>query len=470
MENPPIKNYSFKHSFVKGEFFGLSWEGLERLVSAANVFLMLRILSLHEFGIYQLVLAFYSIVTTFSVDSIHEVVANDMNRFLNEKKLEQYRHLFSEYALLRVVLGAITALVVFLFANLIGARYGEAITSYIRVIALLFLLEGFRKPLFTVLKAHLYFGISTGQALIVASVKLIGFIILIKLGSFNILTVVIVHVFGYTVSTAVMSWFFLVKLRHSFTWKVFGRSKVIWAIVRQHGKWAIAGEQISRFTQNIRPWLINYLLNPSAVAIFSLALGLVGMLNSFLPLRTFSTLIPRELADKRRLHFIYRNSVKFVGLAGMAIAVVAFFVFPPVIKLILPKYAVSFPYFKLLLFVLLPLAGFSYLTRAILVALREQKVLFTRPLLQFIPTVIFSFLLIPKLGLWGAAIEYTITFIFLAVVLYTYLARVVPELRLNFWELVSLNRDDWRFIQANSASVWKEVTGKVFKKLEWRNS
>jgi O-antigen/teichoic acid export membrane protein len=460
-----IKNYSFRRAFIRGEFFSISWESLERLASAINVFLMLKFLNLYEFGVYQLLLSFFSIVSVFSIDSIHEVVNNDLSRSLKEKQLETHKKIFSEYLSLRIILGLITTLVVFIFADIISVHYGQSIEAYLKIISILFLVEGLRRPLFAALKTRLYFGVASSQAAIVSATKFLIFLLLLATQNFNLFWIMTAHVSGYIVSGAIMLIFFLVKIKDSFTAAVFAQGSVLWSIVKRHGKWAIAGEQISRFTLNVRPWLIKFLLNTEAVAVFSLATSLAGMLTTFLPVRTFSSLIPRELGDKQRLRLIYANGVKFIGLLGLLLAGAAFLIFPPIINFFLPRYTASFPYFKLLVFVFLTITGFTTLTRTTLVALREQRALFTRPLLQLLPTVAFSFILIPPFGLWGAALEYTLTLFFLYYILYRYLCRVRPELKLKPAEIFSLRQSDRQFLKDNLNPIFFELKNKVKKRL-----
>ena len=456
-----IKNYSLRSSFLKGEFALASWESIERVISAANVFLILKFLTLYDYGVYQLVLAFYSLVSSFLLDSIHEVVTNDLSRFLKENKFGNFKKLFSEYAFFRIGVGFITTLVIFFGAGIVSGYYGQNVQGYVKIIALLFIIESCRKVLISVFKTYLHFSLLGSQAVLIALVKLVSFALLIKFNSFNIFWIIAAHVGAYGISLLFMFFRFLALYARQFGLQAGEKTSMFWQILKNHGKWAVIGEQASRINQNIRPWLIKFLINTEAVAVFSLTFGLVSMLSSLVPARTVSSLIPRELNNKERLRFIYANGIKFIAILGLILSGVAYFAFPVAINLILPKYNLVLPYFKILIFAFVPVSGFIILTRTTLVALREQKALFTRPLFQIASIVVFSFLLIPRFGIWGAVGQIAHTNFILGYILYRYLIKVRPELKLESKKLLGFSREDFQFIKENFIFVVRGLMVKL---------
>lgn len=456
-----IKNYSLRQSFLGGELALLSWESFERLLSAANVFLMLKFLNLYEFGVYQLVLAFYSIVASFLLDSIHEVVSNDLSRFLKEKNFDLFKRLFTEYGFFRIGFGLIAAVVIFFFSGFFSHLYGNTAEAYIKIISLLFVVESVRKVFISIFKANLHFNFLGSQSVIIALTKFILFAIFLKLGIFSIFWILVAHVSGYLVSALIMGIRFLMIFSDWVVSEISFKTSIFWEIIKRHGKWAVAGEQASRINQNIRPWLIRFFISTEAVAVFSLTFGLVSMLTSLVPAKTFSGIIPRELQDSKRLKFIYASGVKFIGFLGLGLALAALFIFPPILNLVLPKYNEVLPYFKVLIFILLPTAGFTILTRAILVAMREQKALFIRPLFQIASIAVFSALLMPRFGVWGAMAEYAITNLLLGWLFYVFLVKVRPELKIKTAELFRFSREDYLFVKENFIFVIKGLIAKL---------
>ena len=119
-------------------------------------------------------------------------------------------------------------------------------------------------------------------------------------------------------------------------------------------------------------WAIKLFINTEAVAIFSVAQTLLNTVAGFFPVKTLSTLIPMEVKNEEKLRKIYTYGVKYLLVFSVLIGLVSSVCVPILINLFFNKYAVSLPYFSVLLLTL-PLLAITAISSTFLTAFRRQN-------------------------------------------------------------------------------------------------
>ena len=127
------EKFSFSRSFIHGELHLGFWSFVKKGTGALDSFFILRSLTLYQFGLYQLLLSFYGILSDFFHDVFGEVVNNDLARFIGEGKEDRAKRLFFEYALFRLVMAGIPCVGLFFGAPLFSFRYGSEMIGWIRM-------------------------------------------------------------------------------------------------------------------------------------------------------------------------------------------------------------------------------------------------------------------------------------------------------------------------------------------------
>ena len=99
MDNKNQDTFSFRKSFARGELHMGFWSFLKKGTGALDSFFILSSLSLYQFGVYQLLLSLYAILSDFFHDVFSEVITNDIARFIGEGREDKAKRLFYDYLL-----------------------------------------------------------------------------------------------------------------------------------------------------------------------------------------------------------------------------------------------------------------------------------------------------------------------------------------------------------------------------------
>lgn len=432
---------SFAERFVRVNIIRRFWTSLHMVVGLFGSFIMLTALSVYEFGLYQLVLAAVSLTTIFSADIFDEVVQNDISRALGEKQTGVAKRLFHELAALKIGLGVLASLVLFLAANLVAGVYHQDIGSYVRIASILVVLYAVRSTANIFLRSVVS-SKSMGASVIEDVVKL-GFVsTFFAFGQLSVYWVLIATLLGASAALLYICIGFLREYAEVFR-GVKGASRWLFKdTVRTYGKWILFRAVIKRTAKPVRPWLIVTLLNAEAVALYTLASNLVTMLKDFFP-SAGSSLLALEVGDFSRMRRIFSRGIKYSFIYGAFMAAAAVVAVPWLVSFFLPKYLPAVPLFFVFL-VSVPLHGIQTLETEILVALREQKVLTARLLTEIVIGSGLIIALAPIIGVFATGIGPVAAISWRTWFLYKQIVRKYPGLRPDRHSLLMFDDEDLR--------------------------
>ncbi len=428
MENPE-KKYSFLKTYIKGETAIGFWNIVSRGLGGLSAILIISHLDVYKYGIYLLALSFYSLAEGFFLSPLNNVIFNDINRFIGEKKEAEAKKLFNEFFILRGLIAVILSAVVFLGADVAADFYGEDIADLLRILSPLFIIDFFYVSMRNLLQSRLHFGLTAFRPIVYKIVKIIFIFLLLTFSSISAKNVLIVHVASSFLVTMVFAPPFLKEYR---IWKNIRSSseKILIKIVKTYGKWPIFSNFIAQASVDVRPWLIRFFISTEAVAIFNVAESLFSAVKSAFPVATLPTLIPMEVSDKKRMGDFLVRGAKYLALWGIVLGLAGFLLVPPVVRMAFPQYESSIPLFKVLL-LLFPILSFRTMASDFLVALRRQKFLFVvnniKTLASFATPAIFLYFF----GIFGMAMERVAIAIMAGGLMYGYLLK--KEEHPAFW-------------------------------------
>ena len=146
------KHGSLGEFLIKGESVTRMWDLVGSAFSLINSFFIIQALSLYQFGLYQLVLAFIGLVNSFNLDLFDTVVNVEIRRYFNSGKIAVAKRILKEYAVVKIVVAILMTIGVFLGANLVAHYYGSDVAQFIRIASFIFLITTFQKIEMIVLK------------------------------------------------------------------------------------------------------------------------------------------------------------------------------------------------------------------------------------------------------------------------------------------------------------------------------
>lgn len=456
----PSSTYSFSRAVVEGGLWFSGSNAAVRAVGIANTVLVLRILSVYEYGLYHLVLAAYGLASVFFLSGFDQIVLTDLMRAKGAHEIGTVRRIFFEFFVLKIGIGAILFLTVFFGAGAVGSWYGADIAHAVRIISFLFLIVPMERTMNLVFNYHLSFRAMSLYTLAEEALKLIALLFFIFIAGLGVSGVVLA-----LVSSAAGSFFIFLPGAAALFRAIpsaqdsFHRSFLLHAFT-DYGKWAIGFRYLGDFQRNVRPWLIRFFLPTEAVGIFAIAeniygqiVGLIPMVNVFVP--TVAQHIANRTGIRKLLYVCVKYGTPFFMLLGIA-SVPALWV---LIRVAFPQYAAALPVFYVFLLTA-PTAGVSNILVAIFYAQREQRAHFFIMVATVASTLVLGFVLIPMFGVYGMAMEFVISAFFFNLARLWYLFRRYPELRFAPRLLFSFSAEDKALLGSALSNARTLIAGK----------
>lgn len=441
-----------------GEGSAISFVGnlLLKLGTVASSIILLRYVSVSDYGLWQILLSVVSFASLATLPSFESLMIADLSLELGKKREDVYKAIFKQSFILLSVLGAMAGMGLFFAAPFISRFSGLDISFLLRILAFQFFLAPLQRSYFLAFYSHLKYGLVHGAKITHRGGYLILLAVFVFWKNMGITGIVLAHTLSILVSIAFFFPSFFKITRHLFTiTEDSGYS--LWRTFRAHGKWALIGDYFDDIAGSVRPWIIGYFLGLEGLAIVTVAMNLYGEMVTLLPLnQILGPLIPREAEERKsRLPFILERSIKYSFWFYLLSGAVAFFAVPPLVSIIFPQYVSSMPLFRILLFALLPLP-FSVVMYHAFYALKAQKTLFIAS--SGIKLGMAFFLLpffVRIFRLWGIAAELIVHAGVLAIARYRFLRNIYPVFRIRFRNLFFADRDDIMLL-ARIWSAWKE--------------
>lgn len=451
------KNPSFSELFIWASARSQFLNVLVRVIALASSFLILKVLSVYEFGLYQLILAAVALAQSVNSGLFDDIAVNEIARSFADGLTSRAKRLFREYFFVKLLIGALAAAVLYFGAGIVASYYDKDIASYVRLASILVLIAPIRVVQSIFFRATVSFSAFGAEA--VQEIAKLGFLgFWWYEGILGIREILIANIAGAVLALAYTSFWFIQQYRKHFSEVIADSARVLTGLVREYGRWIFLRYGISRAFKGSDVWFVRLFLNTEAVAFYSLAMNLISLLQGIFPTDILGTLLPWELKDKRRLHYIYQRMVKYGLLMGIAVGIGAFIFVPKLIALFFPKYLPAMPVFLWML-VTLPLYAVYKSQKTFLTVLREQKILTMRLVTEQGVVIAILAIFLPFIGIYAAVLSYLVTYAGRVTLFAVYLGRSYPELRLKIKGLVSFDHDDWVF--------FRRVVRESLKPLRW---
>lgn len=433
---------------VKGSVILGFWNSVAQFVSIFNAFFIIYLLSVYEYGVYQLVFSVVAISRISLAEGLDSVILNDITRELGAKNRFTASRIFFEYILIRVLLGIIGWLILILFSYFAQYYFAPLIIRLFWISSFLIIFYVLQSIVFVFLKANLEFSLLGKFSVISEGIKLVLLIFCFYILNFRGIEMIIVSSLGalgltvffylWSLFPAIKKWF-----------RDFPRSEnlLMKKIIKTYGKWAILTDFFANFQSSLKLWVIKWFLGTEAVAVYNVAESMVGYLSAPIPFkRALGLVIPRIITNRARVSNLFVRGVKYSTIMYLIIAVLGFIFVPIVVNLFLPKYASSLPLFKIMIIVFI-FSGMGLMAKTTLFSLRKQKFIFQLSVLKTILILTLNMVFLPVFGILGAAMSYVFSQFILIVIKTLKLREIYKNTPFNFRPLFIIDDYDKLFIR-----------------------
>lgn len=431
---------------------------LVKLCAFANIFIILRFLSVHDYGIIQLVLSVFTTVSGALLPGLGTVLISDMARYRGAGEVGKANALARQYLAMRLALGAVAAALLFFGSGLVAVwMHRPDLGYYIAIIAVLLFTNPLRSALTLLTSAHLNFKLQSVQSVLdeAAKLALIG---------------ILFYVFGISIAGALWAMALtplaVVLLTLPWSWKLIRpvltagpTSEPWWCLLSLHRFWGMASSYITAMNQNIRLWLIQIFLGTEAVGLYSFAQGLVSQAIDFINVSAIINPVLANVAhDRTRLAAYGTRAFKYHLWLAIAALVPGLIVTPFFIMWFFPSYTGAIVLTCVSLLTFIP-SVVNAATTALYSALQLQKEFFLRAgVLKTVTIGVLTVPLILAFGLTGTAAELITTNLISTLERVRTLRQLLPGFLPSLSSLSSFDATDRDLLQKIRARLpWRGI-------------
>lgn len=456
----PNGQKSFARAVVEGGLWFSGSSAAVKVVGLANTILVLRLLSVYEYGLYHLVLAAYGLASVFFLSGFDQIALADLMRAKGADDTGRVRRIFFEFFLLKAGIGALLFFTVFFGASAVGAWYGADIAYAVRIISFLFLLVPLERAMNLVFNYHLSFRAMSLYAFTEEALKLSALLFFVFIAGLGVSGVVLAAV---AASVGAFFVFLPCALRLFRAIPVAAgqwRGSLLVIAFSDYGKWAVGLRYLGDFQRHVRPWIIRSFLSTEAVGLFAIAENLYGQVVGLVPLvNVFVPAVAQHIADRAGIRKLLYVCAKYGTPLFMLLGIASVPALLVLIRFAFPQYAAALPVFYIFLLTAVT-AGVSHILVAVFYAQRQQRAHFFIMAATVAVTLSLGILLVPAFGVYGMAMEFVISAFFFNGVRLWHLFRRYPELRFAPRMLFSFGAEDKALLRSALSNARNLIAGK----------
>lgn len=427
-------------SLAKTVGAGVAWNTVSVILGKGliflNIFLILRYLSVYEYGFTELVMSIVSTVGIVLLPGLTNTVIADMSVDRGRDDKESMNRTFYQYFYLSLVLGLAAWAVLFFGSHPVARAAGNPyVAQFLVIIAFQFLISPFRTMTLILATVTLRYRDQSFYGVLEELCKLFFLIILVvllKMGIHGLIFAMVLSQFAAVVM-------YLPRTLSAFRYFADSPAKGrihFWNMLREHRKWSIGSSYIGTIAQNARIWIIKVMLGTEAVGLFAFSYGILSHIVSLLPLpAVVAPLVPRYVDKQEQLIRILRASIKLQLLLALGLVAGAFLFTHAFVVILFPKYTAAIPLIYILVLSLISNSIVS-LFIPVFAALKEQRSLLFSNVFKLLLGLVILPLAILAFGILGMAVELVLTTLINSIERYYRLKRILPAFSLPLKDLL----------------------------------
>ncbi len=411
-----------------------------KVVSLATIFITLRTLSVYEYGVAELAIAAVGFFSIFQLPGLTSVVVADMGVLKGKGSIAEAKGIYWSFLKLSGGMALLATIVLFFGAEVIGSFYPEHIASYFRILAFTFPLSVIGTAYGALFSVTFRYFEQSVSSFLQEFFKLVILAVCVFVFGLKVEAILFGMIGGQAFTFIVQ---FPAALRaYRSLGNVRPASFSMWRTIYEHGKWSVFSTYLGSFGNNIRTYIVKLFLGTEAVALFAVAVGVIGHTSALVPIGSVVTpIIPQYLSDKERFLRIIGKAIKYQVVGYLLVGVVAAIIFPPIIVFLFPKYEAAMSLYRIMLPALIPLGIMSVFT-TIFFAYKAQKNLFFAVMVKTVYFTFFTALFAWLFGIVGVACAYVVTVFLYTLERYRQVRKLVPNYKFRFSEMFSFDELD----------------------------
>lgn len=426
-----------------------------RFLDLGIAVILLRWLSVFDYGVYRLAIASYEFFAGFFLAGLENVVVSDSAGNI-KRDLRKAKSLFSFYVYFLFVIGVSFWAIFFFGSELISPWAGSG-AKYLKIISFLFLLAPLETAYKLKFQIFLDFKWLSFYKVIIDIARLAIISASFLFLTFRVEEAIISGIGAIFISVLAAAIFY--KRESLIIIPTLAELKnAIEILFLKHGKWALASDFMNNASQNIRPFVIKIFVGTEAVALISVAQSFIANIKSLFPIREIlNPVLPRVTDNYERLSEQINRATKYSTIAYAIIGAISAILAPIAVFLIFPKYLISLPFFWAILVVSMLTSGFRSVALPVFYALKAQQTLFMITTVRLFCLVIFSVIFTYFFGIWGVVIDLWFNSIIIVQAYSIALRKILPQWQFSWRGLFIIDDYDRNIFTAIKSRILARI-------------
>jgi O-antigen/teichoic acid export membrane protein len=423
---------------------GLAWTTFgtiaSKFVGFASTFLILKHMSISEYGLLELALATIAIFNFFFLPGVQQVVIVDISKAIANDDTSHARAITRSFFRIQMLL-SITAFIVIIGLSYIPiVHVGDVSRQIMRILAFGFLLSPLRQTANTILAATYHFKHKVVAGIVEETAKclllILFFLVLKQHGPVSVAySIILASLVQYPIIIPMY-------LRVVKKWNIARAHVNIFSYIKGQSFFAMLTSYATTFGQSARLWIIRVFLGPDAVGLFSLALGLYNHTQSLFNVSTaILPVLSRYKHEPKHLYRIAHKAIKYQLIFFVVTGLLAISFGPLLLKLLLPKYIPVLPLYFIMLLAVMS-SAFAVVFTALFQAIGAQKDLFIATAVKTVLILALCPIAILVFGVYGPSVELVLTITLFSLLRYKVLAHDMPGFKIDVATFFSFDEDD----------------------------
>jgi O-antigen/teichoic acid export membrane protein len=439
---------SLKKQIGESVFYNSLGNIVIQVFAIIGYFLIIRELSVHDYGVFVLLVSFIGPVAAVAFLSLDQIFVSKFAQAKGRGDTSFLKGLFREYYLVGNGIIAVLIVAGYFFQDAISRAHDIYLAQYFWYLTAFILSQLSMNQVSLFLGANEKFKavaiIETVESVLRTAV-VIGVVLL---GSFSVKGAMLMYASAKLASTLVGLWYSWPLMRALVLSPAKAQPRVLWSLLSSFGKWEAGKNLLEQAVSPVKFTLIKVFVSVEGVAIYDFARNVYAFASKIVPIsKVIFPVVSRFSEDREKLNLIISKAKKYTFLAYTMIFVGALVLTPLVLAYIFPQYAGSelVVYFTLLHFLC---DTYKVGQTALLYAFNKQKFLFQVTPLFMLSQLILDFFLTRAFGIFGAVLSWHVHAFFTGAVFNWYFHSVVRIARTRWSDFFCFDAYDRIFLES----------------------
>lgn len=372
----------------EGTIYSFSQNFLTIILGAFSTIFVIRELGSYQYGLVILALSITNVLNIFLDFGIGNVIVADIAGNLGADKLSRAKRLLKDYLFLEIITGGVLFVVAYLLSFYADTKYGLEISRLVKISSALVLLNAAKNIFVVFFYSFSRFKLLASFFVMESVAKFLAVLGLVVLLDGGMVSVMLTYLIAPLAAILFMS-LSLVKVISGLRGVASYKEKLLFGLVKEHGKFQTFLRSIQNLFDSLRIWIIQIFAGATGVAVFQVSLRFFGYLSQlvFAASTPLLSVLSEELGrDRENARRITERISKYLTWISIFTMATAWAFTPAVLGLFFgDKYDASVPLIRLLLLGYF-VGGIGVVMRPVFFALKAQKELLKSDLLSFFIT------------------------------------------------------------------------------------